>query len=57
MTQKTDLTRLFALTDEMQFDANNPALEAKALRARLRYYRSKINRELAAIVVANTKIE
>ena len=52
-----DLTRLYALTDEMQFDANDPALDAKALRARLRYYRSKINRELAAIVVANTKIE
>jgi hypothetical protein len=29
----------------------------KALRARLRHYRSKINRELAAIVVANTRIE
>jgi hypothetical protein len=53
----TDLTRLYALTDEMGFDANNPALDTKALRARLRHYRSRINRELAAIVVANTRIE
>jgi len=52
-----DHTRLYALTDEMGFDANNPALDAKALRARLRHYRSRINRELAAIVVANTRIE
>jgi len=52
-----DHTRLYALTDEMGFDANNPALDAKALRARLRHYRSRINRELAAIIVANTRIE
>jgi hypothetical protein len=57
MTQQNDFTRLYALTDEIGFDANNPALDAKTLRARLRHYRSKINRELAAIVVANTKIE
>ncbi len=57
MTQQNDFTRIFALTDEMGFDANNPALDAKTLRARLRHYRSKINRELAAIVIANTKIE
>jgi hypothetical protein len=52
-----DLTRLYVLTDEMKFDADNEALARNALRARLRHYRSKINRELAAIVVANTKIE
>lgn len=57
MIEPIDHTRLYALTDEMGFDANNPALDAKALRARLRHYRSKINRELAAIVVANTRIE
>jgi hypothetical protein len=57
MSQQNDFTRLYALTDEMGFDANNHALDAKALRARLRHYRSKINRELAAIVIANTKIE
>ena len=57
MTQQNDFTRIYALTDEMGFDANNHALDAKALRARLRHFRSKINRELAAIVVANTKIE
>jgi hypothetical protein len=54
---KTNFTRIFALTDEMKFDADNKALDDKALRARLRYYRSKINHELAVIVVANTKIE
>lgn len=57
MTQQNDFTRLYALTDEMGFDANNHALDAKALRARLRHYRSNINRELAAIVIANTRIE
>jgi len=30
------------LTDEMQYDAANHGLDAKALRARLRYYRRKI---------------
>jgi hypothetical protein len=53
----TDFTRLFALTDEMKYDADNEALDRKALRARLKYYRSQINRELAAIVAANAKIE
>ena len=57
MTQKTDLTRLYALTDEMKYAAQNKGLDEKALRAQLMQLRSKINRELAAIVVANTKIE
>jgi hypothetical protein len=52
-----DLKRLYALTDEMKFAAQNKGLDEKALRAQLIELRIKINRELAAIVVANTRIE
>ena len=50
-----DFTRLYALTDEMKYAAQNKGLDEKALRAQLMQLRSKINRELAAIVVANTR--
>ncbi len=52
-----DLTRLYALTDEMKYSAQNKGLDERALRAQLVELRSKINRELAAIVVTNTRIE
>ncbi len=52
-----DLTRLYALTDEMKYAAQNRGLDERALRAQLIELRSKINRELAAIVVTNTRIE
>ena len=35
----TDQPRIKALLDEMDHDAKDPALGAKELRARLRYYR------------------
>lgn len=53
----TDYSRVFAFTDEMKHDEQNPALDAKALRARLRYYRAQINREIGAIIAANARIE
>ena len=49
----TDLTRLYALTDEMKYAAQKKGLDERALRAQLIELRSKINRELAAIVVTN----
>jgi hypothetical protein len=52
-----DFARLYALTDEMKYAAQNKGLDEKALRAQLMQLRSKINRELAAIVVANARIE
>ncbi len=57
MCKTTDFTRLYALTDEMKYAAKNKGLDEKALRAQLIELRSKINRELAAIVVTNTRIE
>jgi hypothetical protein len=57
MTQQNDFTRLYALTDEMKYTAQNKGLDEKALRAQLLQLRSKINREIAAIVAANTRIE
>lgn len=57
MTQQNDFNRLYALTDEMKYAAQNKGLDEKALRALLMQLRSKINRELAAIIVANTRIE
>jgi hypothetical protein len=57
MCKTTDFTRLYALTDEMKYSAQNRGLDEKALRAQLIELRSKINRELAAIVVTNTRIE
>jgi hypothetical protein len=57
MCKTTDFTRLYALTDEMKYSAQNKGLDERALRAQLVELRSKINRELAAIVVTNTRIE
>jgi hypothetical protein len=57
MQENIDFARIFALTDEMLEDSKNKALDGETLRGRLRHYRSKINRELAAIVLANAKIE
>ena len=57
MCKMIDLTRLYALTDEMKYAAQNKGLDEKALRAQLIELRSKINCELAAIVVTNTRIE
>lgn len=45
------------VTDEMKYAAQDKGLDEKALRAQLIELRSKINRELAAIVVANARIE
>jgi hypothetical protein len=52
-----DLTRLYALTDEMKYAAQNKGLDERALRAQLMQLRNNLNRELAAIVVANARIE
>ena len=57
MTQLPDYSRIFAITDEMHHDQQNMALDAKALRARIRHYRAQINREIGAIIAANAKIE
>ena len=52
-----DFDRIFTLTDEMGNDEKNPALDAAALRARLRYYRAQINREIAKIIAVSARIE
>ena len=57
MTQLPDYSRIFAITDEMYHAEQNPALDAKALRARIRHYRAQINREIAAIIAANARIK
>ena len=57
MTQQNDFTLLYVLTDEMKYAAQNKGLDEKALRAQLLQLRSKINREIAAIIAANTRIE
>ena len=57
MNELTDYSRIFAITDEMHHAEQNPALDAKALRARIRHYRAQINREIGAIIAANARIE
>ena len=57
MNELTDYSRIFAITDEMHHAEQNPALDAKALRAKIRHYRAQINREIGAIIAANAKIE
>ncbi len=52
-----DFTHLYTLTDEMKYAAENKGLDEKSLRAQLLQLRSKINREIAAIIAANTRIE
>jgi hypothetical protein len=48
--------RIFSITDEMHHDQQNPALDDRALRARLRYYRAQINREIGAIIATNARM-